>query len=413
MAEENPNSLSNIMPKILARGLMSLRTRCMMPRLVNSDYGTDAQKKGSTIDVPVPVAVGTIDVSPQAAPVAKTALTPAYVQITMDQWKQNNPIGLSDKDLCEIDANEHFLPMQLMEAIKALASDVNQQVIGNYKGANRGVYGVAGQLSDGFGTDPFGSNDGVSAATKARKVLNEQLCPKTDRRGVVDFAAEANMLDLSAFSDADKILSAIVKIEGEIGRKYGIDWVADDDVPTHTVGDCYAAAHDQVTVKAEELAGSTALGLIDAGNGIIVRGDIIQVAGLTPTYTVTGGTLNVGGTGIYGYQLDATTAVEVSIYPALATTAAIAAAVKVHNTHVVNMAFHRDAFAFATRPLLDVSRQYSLGSQMISMQDPVTGLVLRLEVSRQHKQTVWEFDILWGSELIRPELATRIIGAGS
>ena len=24
-----------------------------------------------------------------------------------------------------------------------------------------------------------------------------------------------------------------MKIEGEIGRKYGVDWYSDDDVPTH------------------------------------------------------------------------------------------------------------------------------------------------------------------------------------
>ena len=42
--------------------------------------------------------------------------------------------------------------------------------------------------------------------------------------------------------------------------------------------------------------------------------------------------------------------------------------------------------------------------------DPQTGITLRLEVSRQYKQVVWEFDLLWGSKLIRPELATRIAG---
>ena len=52
------NTLTNIMPVILARALMTLRQRCFMPRLVNSDYSVDAAKKGTTIDVPVPVAVG-------------------------------------------------------------------------------------------------------------------------------------------------------------------------------------------------------------------------------------------------------------------------------------------------------------------------------------------------------------------
>jgi len=82
----------------------------------------------------------------------------------------------------------------------------------------------------------------------------------------------------------------------------------------------------------------------------------------------------------------------------------------VEDTHVVNLAFHKDAFAYATRPLAASSMDMALGSRIVTIQDPVTGVVLRLEVSRQHKQVVWEFDILWGAKLVRPELAVRIAG---
>jgi len=397
------NTLTNILPKVLARGLMSLRTRCIMPRLVNSDYGTEASKKGSTIDIPVPVAVGTTAVSPSNVLVAPTDLTPGVVQVSLDQWYQNNPIGLTDKELCEIDANEHFLPMQLEEAIKALATVVNQHIIGKYTGTARGVYGVAG---DNYGTDPFGSTQGVSGATLARKVLNQQLCPKTDRRGVVDFAAEANMLDLAAFSDAEKIMSAVVKMEGEIGRKYAIDWVADDDVPTHTAGTLEAAG----TAVSTNVAGNSyATITLTGGTGeTLLLGDIISFAGDSQTYCVIAGTTGDYSEGVYTFGSDPDTVV-VSVVPDIQVSVSGAAVTK-GDSHVVNMAFHRDAFAFATRPLLDVSQDFSLGSKMLSMQDPVTGLILRLEVSRQHKQTVWEYDLLWGADLIRPEFATRIIG---
>jgi hypothetical protein len=402
------NTLTNIMPKILARALMSLRTRCIMPRMVNSDYGMEAAKKGTTIDVPVPVAVGTTDVSPSNVLVAPTDLTPEVVQISLDQWKQNNPIGLTDKELCDIDASDIFLPMQLEEAIKALASDVNQHILGKYKGTSRGIYGFISNPTNGVGTilDPFGAGttdtSGVSAATNAKKVLNQQLCPRSDRRGILNFDSEAKALDLSAFSDAEKIMSAVVKMEGEIGRKFGIDWGADDDVLDHTCGTAYEASPADVTVKASEAVGSTAIGLVDAGSGTVVPGDIITIAGDSQTYCVVGSA---------AYTLDPSTAVEVSILPTLKVACSGSEVVSVKNSHAVNLVFHRDAFAFATRPLLDVSQQYSLGSQMLSMQDPITGLILRLEVSRQHKQTVWEFDILWGADLVRPELAMRIAGA--
>jgi len=50
------------------------------------------------------------------------------------------------------------------------------------------------------------------------------------------------------------------------------------------------------------------------------------------------------------------------------------------------------------------------GSNIVSMTDPVSGLSMRLEVSRQYKQVVYELDALWGVKLIRPELACRIAG---
>lgn len=405
------NTLSNIMPKILARGLMTLRQRCIMPRIVNSDYSIEAAKKGTTIDVPVPVAVGVSDVAIATTPVGPSALTPAVVQIPLDQWVQNDPIGLSDKELVEIDANEHFLPMQMQEAVKALASNVNQFIFAKYKGQYRGVYGMIGNPSVLYSTiiDPFDTaastedTNGVSAATNAKKILNIQLCPRTDRRGVLNFDAEANALDLASFHQAERIMSNVVVMEGEIGRKFGIDWVADDDVPDHTAGSVQETTPTNCKINVTTAVGDVTVSIKDSTNTeTLLRGDIIQFANDTDrTYVVIGSashTILSAGT-------------SVGIYPAMRSIEAEDDLVHVANDHAVNMVFHRDAFAFATRPLLANSQQYSLGNQMISMQDPKTGLILRLEVSRQHKQTVWEFDILYGADLVRPDLAMRIAGA--
>jgi hypothetical protein len=47
---------------------------------------------------------------------------------------------------------------------------------------------------------------------------------------------------------------------------------------------------------------------------------------------------------------------------------------------------------------------------MLSMTDPVTGITLRLELTRQYKQDRWELDLLWGSKLVRAALAARLAG---
>jgi coat protein Gp5 len=380
-----PNTLTNIMPKILARGLMSLRQRVIMPRLVNSDYAMEAAKKGDVINVPIPVAQTASDVVPSNTPPVPASNTPDVVQIPLDNWKHSD-FHLTDKELVQIDRNEHFFPMQAEEAVKALANAVNIDIFDEYKG----VFGFAGTA----GTTPFVT--GIKEATELRKVLNQQLCPLDQRRVVLNFDAEANALTQSAFRDASQSGKSQVVQQGELGVFFGMDWFADDHVPTHVSTPLSAGA---ATVNGAHAAGVKVVSIAKATNpSNLVAGDIIKFAGDNQTYVVTANvTLAVGNT-------------NVNIYPGLALAKTGGEAVTLTATHVANLAFHRNAFAFATRPLQSSTVDLELGNQMMSMQDPKSGIVLRLEVSRQYKQTVWDFDILWGAKLVRPELAARLAG---
>ncbi|NQW12229.1 MAG: hypothetical protein HQ481_20375 [Alphaproteobacteria bacterium] len=382
------NNLSAVMPKILARGLLALREQAVMPRLVNADYSNDAAKKGDTIDVPLPSAIAATDVTPSNTPPTASDTTPSVVQIPLNNWKKAG-FHMTDREVLEIDTDESFVPMQMSEAVRALANAVNASVHSEYSG----IYGYVGAA----GTTPFATD--VSDATAARKQLNKQLAPRAGRRAVLDFDAETNALGLPQFSDAEKVGSASVKIEGEMGRKFGIDWYADDGVMTHTAGTASDSGSFTVTTGAAGLAGDSSVTIkTNVGSPTLLIGDVVSFAGHAQTYVVTAdATLTVGG-------------VAVSISPALKAGVADAAAVTVRANHIVNMAFHRDAFALAMRPLSAGMADLALGNQILAMTDAQTGLSLRLEVSRQYKQTVWEFDVLWGVKLVRPELAVRIAG---
>jgi hypothetical protein len=370
------------MPQILARGLMVLRETCVMPRIVNSDYSREAAQKGDTIDVPIPSVVGTRSVVPSNTLISPDDNTPARVQISLDQWIQSDPFHLTDKELVEVDRNKHYIPMLAGEAVRGLANNVNDFILGKYTG----IYGYVGKAAGSAEVTPFATT--VNAATDARKILNQQLCPRDMRRGVLDWDAEANALALAAFADAEKTMSSEVKIKGEIGEKYGISWLADDGIVTHTPG-----TETDVVLSGSHAAGVTTLNRASA-SGTYVLGDIITLN--SATYAVTAAV--------------ASGVAAIPISPALRAAAASGNTMYRAEEHVVNLAFHRDAFAFATRPLVSNTIDMSLGSQILSAQDPKTGLVLRLEVSRQHKQSVWEFDILYGAALVRPELAVRIAG---
>lgn len=380
------NTLTDIMSKILARGLLVFRELAVMPRLVNSDFSNEAAEKGDTIDVPISAAIPVRDVTPGPTPPANVDTALSKVQVPLDKWKEA-PFTLTDKEMVEIDVRTHFLPLQTLEAIRALANQVNLDIHANYTG----IYGFVGTP----GTTPFATD--VSDAVNARKVLNKQRAPKPSRGGVLDFDAEANALSLAPFSDAEKTGENGVKIEGEIGRKYGIQWAADDAVPTHVAGTLTGT----IVTSGAAIAGARTVTLAtDAAEAVaLLKGDIVTFAGDTQTYAVTAdATIGASTTGPLTFQ------------PGLGVAQAGGEAISVKATHVVNQVFHREAYAFAARPLAQSTEEMALGSGIVTMQDPQTGIPLRLEVSRQHKQVTWSFDILYGTALIRPEGAARIAG---
>ena len=378
------NSLTNILDKILAQGLSTLREAAIMPRLTRSFTGQEAAQKGSTIDIPKPVTqtVGNVTNRPTHTSAANT--TPKLIQLTMSNWKSTD-FYLSDKDMVEIDRNRHFVPMQTAEAGRAIANNIDTALMNTYKGVH-GYVGTAGVPA--FST--------VADATNIRKVLNQHLAPMDPRNVVLDPASEAQALQLSAFSDFEKTGDRDVKIEGELGRKFGMNWFIDQNVVSHTAGKAVS-----VVVGSTTAAGASTIQLktqTSASAGTLIIGDVFTIAGNDESYTVLTSTTAVS-VAIAGLRID----------PPLAAIASANAVVSKKATHVVNLAFHPTAFGWATRPLAEASSDLNTNPSR-TMTDPVSGITMRLETLRQLKRTEFEFDVLYGVKLLRPELAVRIAG---
>ena len=381
------NTLSNIMPKILAKGLLALRERCVLPSLVNMDYGSEAAQKGTTIDVPISTAIAVAPVSPSNSLPSPGDTTPDLVQISLDKWYKNTPFHLTDKELTEVDRNRDFMPMQVSEAVRGIANQVNQDIFATYTD----VGNLANPLAAAFTEDHV---------VDARKLLNMANCPADNRSFVVNHEAEATLLKIADFTAANTNAdSGEARREGNIGRKYGFNWWADDDCPLHTGGTALGQAAR--TVAADAAVGSRTLGITHDDAETLAAGDSFTIAGDSTYYSIaTAVTLADGDT-------------TCTISPALKVAADIDDAITfiddvVSSTGRVGLAFHRDAFAFATRPLMASASDMAMGSNMMSMTDPLTGLSLRLEVQRQYKQTTWEFDILYGVKCVRPEFACKV-----
>src|SRR5215471_14093939 len=127
-----PNTYTQIIPVILARGLASLREKCVMPRLINFDYSELAAQPGSAITIPVPAPQAAADITPANVPVVPAGNLITSMPLTLNKWKKTE-FFLTDQDLGQIDKNQSFFPMQAAESIRALANQINADIFQLYK----------------------------------------------------------------------------------------------------------------------------------------------------------------------------------------------------------------------------------------------------------------------------------------
>lgn len=381
------NVFTEVTPKLLAQGLLALRQNCVTPRLVNRSYENLAAQKGAAINVPIPSAIAVNDVAPaNYAPTTQDSV-PTSAVITLDQWKEA-PFYLTDKDILQ--AMDGIIPMQASEAVKSLANTIDSYILGLYKG----VWSYGGTA----GTTPFGDGK-TTDINQARKRLNQQLAPLGDRYFLFDPETEAAAAAVPAFQAIYASGDSTAIQTGAVQNKLGFGWFMDQNVPTHTAGTITTGVIAKAAT-AQAVGLSTIVGTTAASTGAValVVGDIISIAGSTQTYTVTEAVT----------QGSAATDFSVKISPPLVKALAGSEAITVKASHVVNLAFHRDFAAFATRPLEQTGTGF--GNHIMSEVDPVSGLSLRLEITREHKRVRFSYDVLYGAAIVRPQLATRLAG---
>lgn len=386
------NTISDLMPRIVARGLLRFREQAILPRLVNSSLSAEAARRGESIRVPVSQPVTAADVTPGVAASQPSATAMQSVDVALENWKSAS-FFLTDAEMMQIEAESSFIPLQMAEAITALANAVNDSILVEAE-KTTAVIGTPGEV-------PFQNTDsprevwhGANMAVTARKLLNLAAAPKAGRFAVIDYEMEANALGLPQFHDAHRAGSSGVSMEGEIGRKFGIDWFSSDLLPRNRARIASAGFAAKVDARATG-------GEVKVPHARLRIGDVIVVG---------------SGRGASEHQVTAASAANsgshatVTVAPAFGRVIETTEKVTVLRPYRVGVVMHRDAVALAMRPLTVAGMEAGGGSQMMSVSDPETGLSLRLEVTRQYKQTMWEFDILWGVKLVRPALVVAIHG---
>lgn len=377
------NTLTNVLPTILARGGLALRQNAIMARLVYRDLESYAMRAGNVITVPIPSAITARAVTPGVTWATNVDFAPTANNVTLDSWWEA-PFQLSDND--KISSDPMILPMEASEAIKALGNKIDSSILA----AHVGFFGYTGTQ----GTTPFQSS--LSAAFNAKKILTQNLAAIDGRVAVIDPSAEFYLGQNTQVLQSEQRGDQQGIINGTIGRKIGFDWYVDQNITTFTPGTGWVTGFSVSTTTG--VAGANTLHVLNAtASGTILVGDLFTLGSDSKQYVVTA-----------AVTVAATTGLDLTIYPALSAAASLGTTLAVvgSTAYTVNMAFHPLGWAFASRPF----NADPLGVNFQLPVDPVSGVALRLEVARQYKQTTFSYDALWGTRVIRRELGCKIFG---
>jgi hypothetical protein len=372
-----PNNLTSFMAQNLAQGLMVLRRNCALIQNLNYGYDPVPGQLGSTVEIPFSNRGTVTDVAPANVPPVAPDHNTGKLLMPVDQWKKRD-FYVTDQDMESL--RPDYFARQTNQAVADLAESVNAAV---FQTAYRQFYNTVGTA----GTTPFASTP--AAAALAQKALTDNLAPTSGRVAILDTLSYSNAVQLPAFMNQLNSGDRNVVTEGELGRKFGFNWFYDTQTPTHTAGT--GAGY---LTTALQVVGNTTI-TVGTGTGTLLAGDIFTVAGDTQQYVV-----------------QSFSAGTITFAPAARVAWASGAAVTRMASHGVSLAFHPDAIAFATRPLGEVKMQIDQigGRKVMDVTDPVTKLSLRLVISNQYNQINWEYQILYGVRVVRPEFGVRILG---
>jgi len=340
-------------------------------------FDRSPQEKGSTIMINRP---GTFVA--QDAPSTAQDLNPSQTSLQLAFWKEVK-FFLTDKELTftgEKIINDHIRP-----AAYAIANDIDTR--------------LAGLAEDIPWYIDVTAPAGVADITAARKVLFQNGVPMDEDKlhMMVDGQLESEFLSLPAFSQQQGAGAEGVETQrrGTLGRKFGFEVFANQNVQTHVAG---VSADATGALVGAHTAGATTIsfnGVTAAGT--FKRGDSFVLAGNTQRY-VFRADATADGTGAV---------TNASIFPALVQAYAGGTVLTASLvSHVKNLAFHENAFALAMAPLSTLGRELG-GARMETVVDETSGIALRSrffyvgDTSRVYVA----LDVLYGMTTLDPNMA--------
>ena len=376
-----PNTILTVQE--IARELLPLlKENLVMPKTVNTNYSAEFIGKGDTIIVEKPAvfvadefgeSINLQDIKERSVAVKMDKIADVSFTIGAKAFALSMPA---------------FKTKYLNSAAVAIAAKVNQDGLNLYKDIPY-FYGVSGVTPDA-----------IKDFTQARKVLNNNKAPMTNRFGIWDPEADAAFLELDAILNADKSGTTAALRAGAIGDVVGFQNFMSQAVKTHTAGLYTALADVTITTGAAAATSIVLTSDAETSTAKLLKGDIFTLDG--NQYVVTADTA-AATSGV----------VTATIYPALPvafgdmTAVTVAFADVSAKAHTANLVYNKDAFIFVTRPL-----ELPMDKEAYVVTDSESGLSMRVVIGydQSTKSTTLSMDMLFDYVTAYEELAARVLG---
>lgn len=387
-----PNTLTNLAADIYkAADVVGRELVGIIPSVTINGDATEAAAKGDTIRAHftrTPTVSTTY--SPSMTIPEGTDQTVDNKTMTLDTFA-NVQIPWTGEEIKHVNNGSGFETIygdQIAQAMRAITNSI--EVAGGlaaYTASSR-AFGTAG-------TTPFGSN--FNEIAEVRQILVDNGCPANDGNLslVINTLAGTNLRQLAQLQKANESADGGTFLrQGTLLDLQGFKMRESAGIATHVKG-----AGASGLINGAEAVGQTTLtyDTLTVNTTGYKAGDVVTFAADTVNkYVVgTGSTATAGDIVING--------------PGLRTAIPDNNAITIGDNYTANLAFHRSAIELGCRPIA-VPNGGDAAVDMMTVQDPWSGLVYTIAVYKGYKKAMFEVSCLYGWKAWKSEHIATLLG---
>lgn len=308
--------------------------------------------------------------------------------MTLDTFA-NVQIPWTGEDILHVNNGSGFETIygdQIKQAMRAITNSIESAI-------GTAAYVASSRAFGSAGTTPFGSN--FNEIAEVRQILVDNGCPMDGMSLVINSLAGTNLRQLAQLQKANEGGGTDMLRQGTLLDLQGFMMRESAGVASHTKG----AGTGYDFVSGGEAIGQTTLSVeggtvnstgIKAGDVITHAGDTINKYVVGTGTTATSGDIVINNPGLRIAGVDANE-------------------ITVGDSYAANLAFHRSAIELGIRPIA-VPAGGDAAVDMMTVQDPWSGLVYTIALYKGYKKAMFEVSCLYGVKAWKSENIATLLG---